>query len=212
MAVIYSSNILHTQSLATNSDIFVSFLIQNPFSSTVSDAYSKKFDGFGVFLIDSSVPYLTGGGSGNGVGLITDQLVTSLSAVSGHFISVIFDNNGKYGQVGGVDQFTTGSSSVVLSGLAVRCLSTFDYIGNTQINRPPYIFDEDWFVFRVAFKQNMQKVVFYDYVDDVYVPMVTYDTGIVSTEVPPNVRVGITWSGRFPIKVKNININATVDS
>ena len=57
----------------------------------------------------------------------------------------------------------------------------------------------------------MQQVIYYRYNNNVYTPLATFNTGI-SANIPDHVRVGITWSGDFPISLKNININATVDS
>ena len=232
MSAGFSSNILFKQPLSSREDIFVSFLIQNPVaevsfgdlvlqsgdklllqdSTFLSLNYSLIYDGFGIFLLDSNVFALTGGGSGAGLGLITDTIHTSISAISGFFLCAMFDVNGMFGAYRSLDQFTTGSNTPQLSSISVRKLSSFKFVGSQSIHGLDRPFGDEWNVFRVAFKNNMQQVVYYEYKNGVYSPLVTFDTNIPFTSIPQNVRVGLTWSGNFPISVKNININATVDS
>ena len=226
----YSSNILYKQPFSSREDIFVSFLIQNPateifFSDLLLQIGDKMllqdesylqlnfpltYKGFGVFLVDSNVPLLTGGGS-KGLGIITDENTTSLSAVSGFFLCSMYDLEGSFGALSGVNQFKTGTPTHQANSIVVRKLSSFEFVGSQVVGETTSPFKDEWNVFRVAFKNNMQQVIYYRYNNNVYTPLATFNTGI-SANIPDHVRVGITWSGDFPISLKNININATVDS
>jgi hypothetical protein len=229
----FCSNILYKQAFKTDNDITVSFLIQDTtgeisFGNLLLQTNDKlllqnnnflslefnvsTYDGFGVFLLDSSVITLTGGGAGSGLGIITDTTKTSLSAVSGFFLGAMYDATGIFSLSGGLQQFKTGTSTLQPSSFVVRKLSSFEYVGSQYVPSLTTPVNDGWDVFRVAFKNNMQQVVFYKYEDDIYKQLVTYNTGIDLGKVPDSVRVGITWSGDFPIKVKNITFNGIVDS
>ena len=231
MSLGFCSNILYKQAFKTDNDITVSFLIQDPtgeisFGNLLLQTNDKillqnnnflgiefnvsTYDGFGVFLLDSSVITLTGGGAGGGLGIITDTTKTSLSAVSGFFLGAMYDATGIFSLSGGLQQFKTGTSTLQPSSFVVRKLSSFEYVGSQYIPSLTTPFNDSWYVFRVAFKNNMQQVVFYKYEDDIYKQVVTYNTGIDLGKVPDSVRVGITWSGDFPIKVKNITFNGNI--
>jgi len=228
----YCSNILYKQAFKTDNDITVSFLIQDP-TEEISlgnlllqtndklllqngnflglEYNTTSYDGFGVFLVDSRVSKLTGGGAGSGLGIITDTNKTSLSAVSGFFLGAMYDVKGLFSLSGGLQQFKTGTLTPQPSSFVVRKLSSFEYVGSQYTPSLTNPFNDEWAVFRVAFKNNMQQVVFYKYEDDIYKQVVAYNTGIDLSKVPDSVRVGITWSGDFPIKVKNITFNGSTN-
>ena len=226
----YCSNILYKQAFKTDNDITASFLITNEISlgDLLLETGDKlllqnsnflglnfttaTYDGFGLFLVDSRVTNLTGGGAGAGLGIITDTINTSTSAVSGFFLGAMYDSKGLFSLSGGVQQFTTGTLTPQPSSFVVRKLSSFEYVGSQYTPSLTNPFNDGWGVFRVAFKNNMQQVVFYKYEDDIYKQFVSYNTNIDLSKVPDSVRVGITWSGDFPVKVKNITFNGSIDS
>lgn len=228
----FCSNILYKQPFNTNGDITISFLIQDPNGSIDSGNlllqtgdrlllqdnnllelnFDLIYDGFGVFLLDARTPLLTGGGAGAGLGLITDTTTTPTSALSGFFLGAVFDLDGVFSSIGGVSQFTTGTTTPITSSLCVRKLSSFEYVGSKQFTEFIKPFNDSWNVFRVAFKNNMQQVVFYNYSDDTYKQVYSLNTNIPPIAIPKNVKVGLTWSGNFPIKVKNITVNGNIDS
>jgi hypothetical protein len=227
----YCSNVLYKQAFKTDNDITVSFLVPDTtkeisLGNLLLQTDDKlllqngnflalqfnvtSYDGFGVFLIDSRVTTLTGGGAGAGLGIITDTINTSISAVSGFFLGAMYDSRGLFSLSGSLQQFKTGTSTLRPNSFVVRKLSSFEYVGSQYTSSLTNPFNDNWNVFRVAFKNNMQQVVFYKYEDDIYKQVVTYNTGIDLSKVPNSVRVGITWSGDFPTKVKNITFNGAL--
>jgi len=230
MSQVFCSNILYKQPLLTDKDVTISFLIQDPAKNTDNGnlllqtndkllqqnntdfivlQYNNTYQGFGIFLVNSNVPLLTGGGSGSGLGVITDSTTSSLSAVSGYFLGAFYDIDGIFSLSGGLTQLNTGTNTPITSSFVVRKLSSFEYVDSTQISSFSKPFNDEWNVFRVAFKNKMQNVVLYSYIDEVYTKIVDFKTNIDITDIPESVRVGISWSGNFPIKIKNININGS---
>lgn len=228
----FCSNILFKQPFKTADDITVSFLIQDPGGNIDSGIlllqtgdrlllqdesffrlnFELIYDGFGVFLIDSRVNTLTGGGAGAGLGLITDTTTAPTSALSGFFLGAVFDLDGVFSAANIINQFNTGTPTPVLSSLCVRKLSSFEYVGSKQVETLTKPFNDEWNVFRVAFKNNMQQVVFYQYSEGVYTQLYTVDTNINLSLIPPGARIGVTWSGNFPIKIKNVTLNGSIDN
>lgn len=237
-----SSNILYTQGFDTSKDIYISFLTENPSSTTGSAGFlqlqtggndflllqyedtwtaeekdqrinlqfDSNVDGIGLFLIDASTPTLTGGGAGNGVGLITDTNNTSFSAVSGMVLSVIYDASGEFSRINSLEQFTTGVDEYRYNSICVRKLDTFDFVGSQIVGELPTLTDSElWKVFRVGITSNLQSVVFYTYQNELFSPIATFNTGLDLATIPSSVKVGITYSGSFHLKVKNITFNGT---
>ena len=177
----YSSNILYKQPFSSREDIFVSFLIQNPateifFSDLLLQIGDKMllqdesylqlnfpltYKGFGVFLVDSNVPLLTGGGS-KGLGIITDENTTSLSAVSGFFLCSMYDLEGSFGALSGVNQFKTGTPTHQANSIVVRKLSSFEFMmRNMQDDELQKLVAHKRFIIREFISQELSTTIYH---------------------------------------------------
>lgn len=210
----FCSNILYKQSFSTDTDIYVSFLVYDPRKPNLGDVlllqtgdklllqnrrdriviqYNMFIGGLGVFLIDAAVPTLTGGGDstgGYGAGMVTDLNTTSLSAISGMFMSSVMDFEGTFGQKDTIEQFSTGNDIPIVNSVSLRVGDTFDFKGSVYapgIFSSPY--NDDYLIFRVGFKNKMSEVIVYEYENGIsYNVIGQFNTGIPAHEVPDRVK------------------------
>jgi hypothetical protein len=96
-------------------------------------------------------------------------------------------------------------------GIIKRFSEKYNIVTTQKIEEFSYPFNDNWTVFRFAFKNNLQNLIIYGFnTDKVYYEIANITTGIALSSVPNAVRIGITWQGNFPVNIKNVSFNGTV--
>ena len=172
--------------------------------------------GFSVFLVQGEQPLdNVGGEPGPGLGLLATN-DTSLSAMSGHIMSIAFDFAGFYGLR---NLFKDSGSRGYLNprpfSVTTRLSTTesqYDFLSSTTFNDEIFKYNSPIKVYRVRFKEHLNRVFFdvKDNFSDRYTNLVSYETNIDLASVPRGVKIGLTYSGEQNLPVKDITYSANV--
>jgi len=172
--------------------------------------------GFSVFLVQGDQPLdSVGGESGPGLGLLSTN-DTSLSAMSGHIMSIAFDFAGFYGIS---NLFKDSGSGGYLNprpfSITTRLSTTesqYDFLSSSTFTDNIFKYNSPLKVFRVRFKEHLNRVFFdiKDNLSDKYTNLVSYETNIDLPSVPRGVKIGLTYSGEQNLPVKDITYSANV--
>lgn len=174
-----------------------------------------------------------------GLNLVTDSVLTSLSALSGLLVITALDQTGYFGLCsngghflsassvglppnnGALTQFNSGVSALEPKKIVVRGVDR----GATLTNQPtafPFkgsidstsnetiTVDKQYRVFSIAFKRHLQDVIIYDRTADGLETRKVIDTGVHLQSLPVSARFGISYSGHMPMEIKNITVNGTI--
>lgn len=229
-------SLLHTDFSISNLGTFQSenednFLLEDG-NELLLDIPNGYVDGLSIFLVnadprgnksyDSS---FTGGGlkvtSGNtqnpGIGVVRDNTVTAVSAISGITLVAAYDRSGKFSRINTIDQFKTGTSGDNPDHIAVRVAdrgstisnlpSAFPYKGSQAASDITTRVEDTFAPLALGFKRHLQEVVVYHRTNDALVPLKTIPTDIPFNVLPEYVRIGFGYSGRRPMELKNITVN-----
>ena len=211
-------------------------VLQEDNSELLLNISKGHIDGLSVFLVNADPgnnetynDTFTGGGinatNNNhinpGMGLVRDNIFTSVSAVSGITLITALDSSGRFAKINALDQFKDGSASDIPNAFSVRTVdrgstitnqpTAFPYKGSiTNVVNAANRLEKTFSVLSIGFKRHLQEVQLYDRRDDGiltsnYTPI---QTDIPLHLVPKNVRIGISYSGRMPMEIKNITVNA----
>lgn len=172
--------------------------------------------GFSVFLVQGEQPLdAVGGEPGPGLGLLATN-DTSLSAMSGHIMSIAFDFAGFYGlrnlfKDSGNRGYLNPRPFSVTTRLSTT-ESQYDFLSSTTFNDEIFKYNSPIKVYRVRFKEHLNRVFFdvKDNFSDKYTNLVSYETNIDLSSVPRGVKIGLTYSGEQNLPVKDITYSANV--
>ena len=172
--------------------------------------------GFSVFLVQGEQPLdNVGGEPGPGLGLLATN-DTSLSAMSGHIMSIAFDFAGFYGLRNLFkDSGNRGYLNPRPFSISTRLSTTesqYDFLSSTTFNDKIFKYNSPIKVYRVRFKEHLNRVFFdiKDNFSDKYTNLVSYETNIDLASVPRGVKIGLTYSGEQNLPVKDITYSANV--
>jgi hypothetical protein len=172
--------------------------------------------GFTIFLVQGEeVLDEVGGEAGPGLGLLATN-DTSLSAMSGHIMSVAFDFAGFYGirnlfKNTGNRGYLNPRPFTVSSRLSTTN-SMYDFLSSTTFNEDVFRYNEPIKVYRVRFKEHLNRIFFdiKDNFSDRYINLVSFETNIDLASVPRGVKIGLSYSGEQNLPVKDITYSANV--
>lgn len=156
--------------------------------------------------------------------------ISSLNVLSGCFLIAGIDNNGAFGHRGcgiplfeadsenpGTDFLSAGNFAVRSIPYGVPALNTaaitaFPLNGSVKPSEPTIV-EDNWKVLRVGFKRRLQDVVLYKKEGDDYVVDHIINTNFSARTLPSSaVNIGLTFSGKMPMEIKNITINASTEA
>lgn len=192
---------------------------------------SPYLDGISVFIIDAdstaSSASLVGGGNNDdpnsspGLGIVTDTIVTSSSAVSGLLAIAALDFSGEFSKTGSLSTFTDGESTATATtsghfavripdrgSLATSTPSAFPYKGRQVMQN--LTIDEKYKLCTVGFKRHLQDIIYYIRHEDGLKPSKIFNTDISLHHLPTYIRLGFSCSSTMPIELKNITVNGTL--
>lgn len=196
---VHCSNFLVSKSFNTDHDFTASF------TYTLSESGGTPVDlnGFSMFFVDSEVNQLQGGGSGPGLGVVTDTTTSSSSAISGLFMTIGFDVSGYFAQSGAIPQFTTGEVSPLPKSLTLR-ITDFQHVTSIVPKYDFIQYDKDHQV-RVRFRKQFT-VLHIDFLENgSYTNYYTYQTQLSSR--PYNAKMGIGFSGDALFYLGNLTMS-----
>jgi len=204
MPNINCSSILFNKPFNTNYDFTVSFTYTMSAGSTTP----VQNNGFSVFFINGNQSTLVGGGSGQGLGIISNTNTTSTSAVSGVFAALGFDVLGTYSK--NANPFTSGNVSTIPYNIGLRTTSDFTFI-NSIIPTDSTLFYPYNTVntIRISVRNQFRTITISKLYNSVYKTVATFDSTSIPNlgKLPQTGKFGIGFSGDTLFNVQDINLN-----
>ena len=172
--------------------------------------------GFSVFLVQGEeVLDEVGGEPGPGLGLLATNN-TSLSAMSGHIISIAYDFAGFYGIrnlfKNSGDRGYLNQRPFTISSRLSTINSQYDFLSANTFNEDIFKYINPIKIYRVRFKEHLNRI-FFDIKDDFsekYITLASFETNIDLASVPRGVKLGLSYSGQQNLPVKDITYSANV--
>jgi len=167
-------------------------------------------NGFSVFFIDGSQNTLVGGGSGQGLGIVSNTDTSSTSAVQGLFAALGFDVQGTFSK--NASPFTSGLPSTTPNSLCLRITSDLNYVGSIILPSNilyPYTINN---TLRIDVRNRFRNITVSKLYNTTYLPLTTFDCSTLTNlgKLPANGKVGIGFSGDTKFYVKDINLNYSI--
>lgn len=201
---------------------FTSFF---PFTGSQNDTHSvaaSSLDNPGMNLVSNNLqPQYSG--LPNLIG--ESESLSGYTALSGCFLIAALDNNGAFGyQYSGIPLFNNGTEYLSAGNFAVRTIPAgISALDTTNISAfrltesvtptDNFVVEDNWKVLRIGFRRRMQDVVLYKRRGDIYEVDHVIPTYFSARTLPTSaVSIGLTYSGKMPIEIKNITINASTDN
>lgn len=219
---LYCSNILLDQPFLTANDFTISFT----YTMNTSGTDPILNNGFSVFFIDGSVSTLSGGGSGPGLGVVSQGgshgRPQPVSKVNGVFATVGFDIIGTFSQINTTTSFSTGLVNPNPNSIALRISPNFTYVYSSYLNLSGYTIPlnpnlygplgpaatpEAYQTVRVCVRKNFSEINVYSLANETYIKLATFNFYLSS--LPLNAKVGIGYSGDTLFQVQNLTVNYT---
>lgn len=196
-----------------------------PFTGTYTNTHSEPASGLdnpGMNLISNNLqpqyvdmPNLVG----------ENESLSGYTALSGLFCIAALDNNGAFGyQYSGIPLFNNGTEYLSAGNFAVRTIpagvnamdtESISAFRLTESVTPSesFVVEDNWKILRVGFRRRLQDVVLYKKVGDIYEVDHIIPTFFDSRTLPTSaVSIGLTYSGKMPLEIKNITINASTNN
>lgn len=198
---IHSSNLLYNTIFNTSKDFTVSF----NYTLSADSPTPVSNSGFSVFFINGITPWLSGGGSNWGLGVVDGTNVTSTSAVSSVFLTVGFDNLGNFFRQNSMPVFTTGVAASAAQSVGIRITTDFTYVSSVNSNTSSIFELNIPRTIRIGVRKGFRELDVYKVVNENYIKVATFQT-MLST-IPSTAKFGIGYSGGTLFQVSNITVN-----
>lgn len=172
--------------------------------------------GFAIFLAEGEKPLDNQHGEpGPGLGILATNS-TAFSAMTGHLLSIAFDFAGFYGIKNlfkdSGDRGYLNPRPYTITARVSNVNSQYDFVSSTSFNENIFKYNSPIKCYRVRFKEHLTRIYFdvKDNFSDRYTNLVSYDTNIDFASLPRGVKIGLTYSGRQNLPVKDVTYSANV--
>jgi len=174
---------------------------------SAGSATPTQNNGFSVFFINGNTTTLIGGGSGQGLGIISNTDVTTTSAVSGLFAAIGFDVQGTFSK--NSYPFNSGNASSIPNSICLRVTPDFKFIGSTTLPLSVTYPYNNINTIRIDVRNKFRTITISTLNNTLYTPLTTFDSSylINSGTLPSTGKFGIGFSGDTVFYVQDINVN-----
>jgi len=204
MPSLNSSSILTNRLFNTKYDFTASFTCK---MSAGSDTPVQN-NGFSLFFIDGATSGLVGGGSGAGLGIISNTDTSSTSAVNGFFAGIGFDVQGTWSRNSA--PFTSGNGSSVPYNIGLRVSSDFTFVNSVIPTDTTVMYPYNTVnTIRISTRNQFRSIYIDKLYDKTYSRIASFNSSILpdSGILPPTGKFGIGFSGDTIFSVQDISFN-----